>query len=55
LTAARLYLNSPPKLPQNWGKINPNLNDYQSDPMEMSSTFWLLDITDWRREQEEAH
>ena len=46
LTAGRLYLNSPPKVPQNWGQINPNLNDYHSDPMEISSTFWLPDITD---------
>jgi len=55
LTAARLYLNSPPELPQNWGQINPNLNDYHSDPMEISSTFWLPDITDWWRQQEETH
>jgi len=47
LTAARLYLNSPPEAPKNWGQINPNLNDYHSDPMEISSTFWILDITDW--------
>jgi len=39
LTAARLYLNSPPEAPKNWGQINPNLNDYHSDPMEISSTF----------------
>jgi hypothetical protein len=55
LTAARLYLNSPPELPQNWGQINPNLNDYDTDPMEISSTFWLPDITDWWRQQEETH
>jgi len=55
LTAARLYLNSPPKLPQNWGQINQNLNDYHSDPMEISSTFWLPDITDWWQKQEETH
>jgi len=30
LTAARLYLNSPPEAPKNWGQINPNLNDYHS-------------------------
>jgi hypothetical protein len=51
----RLYLNSPPDLPQNWGQINPNLNDYHSDPLEISSTFWLPDITDWWRQQEETH
>jgi hypothetical protein len=46
LTAARLYLNSPPEAPKNWGQINPNLNDYHSNPMEISSTFWIPDITD---------
>jgi hypothetical protein len=47
LTAARLYLNSLPELPQNWGQINPNLNDYHSNPMEISSSFWSPDLTDW--------
>jgi len=55
LTAARLYLNSPPEAPKNWGQSNPNLNDYHSDPMEISSTFWIPDITDWWRQQEETH
>jgi len=55
LTAARLYLNSPPESPKNWGQINPNLNDYHSDPMEISSTFWIPDITDLWRQQEETH
>jgi len=55
LTPARLYLNSPPEAPKNWGQSNPNLNDYHSDPMEISSTFWLPDITDWWRQQEEMH
>jgi hypothetical protein len=55
LSAARLYLNSPPEAPKNWGQINPNLNDYHSDPMEMSSTFWIPDITDWWRQQDETH
>ena len=50
--AASLYLNSPPGLPQNWGQINPNLNDYHSDPVEISSWFWLPDITDWWRQQQ---
>ena len=52
LTAARLYLNSPPEAPKNWGQIDPNLNDYHSDQMEISSTFGIPDITDWRRQQE---
>jgi hypothetical protein len=55
LTAVRLYLNSPPEAPKNWGQINPNLNDYHSDPMEISSTFWIPDITDWWRQQVETH
>jgi len=54
-TAARLYLNSPPEAPKNSGQINPNLNDYHSDPMEISGTFWIPDITDWWRQQEETH
>jgi len=48
-------LNSLLELPLNWGQINPNLNDYHSDPMESSSTFWLPDINDWWRQQEEMH
>jgi len=55
LNAARLYLNSPPEAPKNWGQINPNLNDDHSDPMEFSWTFWIPDITDWWRQQEETH
>ena len=55
LTAARIYLNSPPELPKKWGQVNRNLNDYHSDPMEISSTFSLPDITDWWHQQEEMH
>jgi len=55
LTPARLHLNLPPEAPKNWGQINPNLNDYHSDLMEISSTFWIPDITDWWRQQEERH
>jgi len=55
LTGVRLYLNSPPELPQNWGQINPNLNYYLSYPMEISWTFWLPDITDWWRERKETY
>jgi hypothetical protein len=54
-TAASLNLNSPPESPQNQGQVNPNVNDYHSNPMEISSTFWLPDITDWWRQQEETH
>jgi len=55
LSSARLYLNSPPEAPKNWGQIDPNLNDYHSNPREISSTFWLPDITDWWRQQEATH
>jgi len=33
--------------------INPNLNDYHSDQMESSRTFWSPDITDWWRQKED--
>ena len=55
LTAPRLYVNSRTETPKNWGEINPNLNDYDSDPMEISSTFWIPIITEWWRQQEEMH
>jgi len=55
LTTARLYLNSPPEAPKNWGQINPNLDNYHPNQMEISSTFWIPDITDWWRQQEETH
>jgi len=55
LTATRLVLNSPPEAPMTWGPINPNLNYYHSDPMEISSTVGLPDITDRWRQQEKTH
>ena len=55
LTTARLNSNSPPESTKNWGKINPNLKDYHTDPMEISCTLWLPDITDWWRQSEETH
>jgi hypothetical protein len=55
LTAARLYLNLPPEAPKNWGQIHLNINDYHSDPMEFSSTFWIPAVTDWWRQQEQTH
>jgi len=55
LTSATLYVNSPPEAPMNWGQINPNLNDYHSNIMEISSTFRIPDITDSWRQQEETH
>ena len=55
LNSAKLHLNSSPEAPNTWGQINPNLNDYHCEPMEISSTFWLPDITDWWLQQEEMH
>ena len=55
LSADRLYLNLPPEASNNCGQKNPNLNDYHSDPMEVISTFWILDITDWWHQQEVTH
>jgi len=44
-----------PEAQMNWGQINPYLNDYHSDHMEISSTFWILDSTDWWYQYEETH
>jgi len=55
LTAARLYFELPPEATRNCGQIDPNLNDYHSDPMEISSTLQLPDITDWWCQQQEMH
>jgi hypothetical protein len=55
LTAVRIYLNSPPQSPKNWRQVNPNCNDYHSDPIEISSTFLLPDIADWWHRPEETH
>ena len=40
LTAARLNWNSAPEAPMNCVRINPNLNDDHSDPMQISWTCW---------------
>jgi hypothetical protein len=37
------------------GQIHPNLNDYHSNPMEISSTLWIPDITDRWCQLEETH
>jgi len=55
LTASRLCLNSSSEAPENWGQINLNLNEYHFDPMDISSTFGLPDISDWWQQQEETH
>jgi len=52
---ARLYLNSPPEAPKTSAQNNPNLNDYHYDPIEISSKFWIPDITNWWRQQEEMN
>jgi hypothetical protein len=54
LTAARLYLNLPPETRQNWWQTIPDHNDYHSNPIEISSTFWISDITGWWHQQEET-
>jgi len=55
LTAASLHLKSPPEAPENWGQINPNINDYHSDPMDCCSTFWMPDKTDSWGQPVETH
>jgi len=55
LTATRFHLNSLSEEPKNWGRMNPNLNHYHSDPMVIGSPSRLADITDWGRQQEETH
>ena len=55
LTAGRLHLNSPPEAPMNWGQRNTHLNNYHSDPMEISRMFWRPDITSWWRQRVETH
>jgi len=55
LTAARLYLNSPPEAPKNWAQVNPNRNDYHSDPIEMGSIFQRPNFTDWWHQREETY
>jgi hypothetical protein len=54
LAAIRWYLNSPPESPKNWGQVNQNVHDYHSNPMEISSTFWLLEVTNWWHQHEET-
>jgi hypothetical protein len=55
LTASIFHLISLPESPKNWGQHHPNLNDYLSDRIEISSTLWLPDIIDWWYEQADSH
>jgi len=54
LTVARIYLNWPSESTKNLGHMNLNLNDYHSDPMQFSSTFWIPDIKHWWWKKEET-
>jgi len=53
LTTARLHLNLTPQSPKNWGQVNLNLNDYESNSMVMSTTLLVRVITDWLHQQDE--
>jgi len=55
LTATSLYLNLPPEAPKKGRQIDPTLNNYHPDPMEISSLLWIPDTTNWWRQQEETH
>ena len=54
-TVAMHYFNSSPESSKHWGQVNPNRNDNHSDPIEISSTFWLPDITDWWHQHKKTH
>jgi hypothetical protein len=45
----------PPEATKNWGQINPNLNDYHSDPMPFSCSFWKPGIIYRWQQQEKTH
>jgi len=55
LTASRLYFNSQPEAPKNWGQVNPYLDDYHSNCMEISNAFCIPDVTNWWQQQEQTH
>jgi len=42
-------------MPKHWVEVNPDFNNYNSDPMEISRAFWLPDISDRWRQHEETH
>ena len=51
LPATTLYLNFQLDAPENWVQMNPNFNDHHSDRMDISSTYWIADISNWWRQQ----
>jgi hypothetical protein len=55
LATARHYLYSWPEVLMNWEHINPNINEYHSDPTKISSTYCIPNITDWCHQQGEMH
>jgi hypothetical protein len=55
LAATTLYLSQLVEAPMNCGQVNPYLNDSHTDPMEISYTLSLPNITDWWRQQDETH
>jgi len=55
LPTARLFMNSPPALPKGLGQVNLGLIDYCSDPVVISNTWWILDITDRWYQPEKTH
>jgi len=52
---ARLYLNSSPEVPKSQGEINPILNDYHSNAMEIHFKCWISDITNRWHQQGNMH
>jgi hypothetical protein len=55
MTAARLYLNSPPESPALFGQQRPAQSDYLADPQSLSATFWRPDVTARWKQQEETY
>jgi hypothetical protein len=55
LNTTRLNLNSSPEAAKSWGEINPILNDYNSNPMEISCKCWISHVTNRWHQQGETH
>jgi len=54
-STTRLPVNSPRESQKSCGQIDPQLNECHSDPMEIGISWWIPDITDWWRQQQETH